>query len=159
VLHGDLKPANLLVAPGGVLKVTDFGVARLVRSPAASAGFGPDATRLAGAVVGTPEYMAPELLLGRAPDVRADIYAAGVVLHECLTGTTPFSADTPVAFFAHKLDEPLVRDMVRDATRPPATLSGLAAVLETLAEQMVDPDPDARPASARELSDLLSRLG
>jgi serine/threonine-protein kinase len=152
VVHGDLKPANLLVAPGGVLKVTDFGVARLVRGPV-----GPDAGRIAGAVVGTPEYMAPELLLGGTPDVRADVYAAGVVLHECLTGETPFHADTPVAFFARKLDETPAR-----GTPIPATLVAPKApgsALGRLVAEMTAADPTERPPSARVLYERLLTIG
>jgi serine/threonine-protein kinase len=154
VVHGDLKPGNLLVGAGGVLKVSDFGVARLVRAPVA-----PDAARLAGAIVGTTEYMAPELLLGRAPDVRADIYAAGVVLHECLTGETPFHADTPVAFFAHKLDETPARGTPVPARPALAQPTSLAAALTTLVNQMTAADPAERPASARALHELLLRIG
>ncbi|AHG88975.1 protein kinase [Gemmatirosa kalamazoonensis] len=154
VVHGDLKPANLLVAPGGVVKVTDFGVARLVRGPV-----GPDAARIAGAVVGTPEYMAPELLLGSAPDVRADIYAAGVVLHECLTGETPFNADTPVAFFAHKLDETPARGTPIPQGPTLAAPRGIAAALGALVAQMTAADPAGRPASARAVYAMLLRIG
>jgi serine/threonine-protein kinase len=158
VVHGDLKPANVLVALGGVVKVSDFGVARLVRLPV-----GPDATRIAGAVVGTPEYMAPEILLGGAPDVRADIYAAGVVLHECLTGETPFHADTPVAFFAHKLDDgrtPPHGTPAGPPVRPPLNpRTGLAAALVELVARMTATDPADRPASARTVSRMLEALG
>ena len=103
--------------------------------------------------------MAPELLLGRAPDVRADIYAAGVVLHECLTGETPFHADTPVGFFAHKLDETPARGtpvLAREALAQPTTL---AAALTTLVAQMTAADPAERPASARALHALLMQIG
>src|SRR5689334_22498894 len=69
IMHGDVKPANLLLATDGLLKVTDFGVASLVRRPGSPVSQAPaeetaGPPRLAGAVVGTPEYMAPELLLG-----------------------------------------------------------------------------------------------
>ena len=164
VMHGDVKPANLLLTNDGLLKVTDFGVASFVRRPvssAASAGaddMGPP--RLAGAVVGTPEYMAPELLLGGLPDVRADLYAAGMVLHECLTGATPFQGDTPRGFLAQKLDTPretLIpprgagRDAGNGVRRPPT----LAAVVV----MMTEPDPEDRPDSAAAVSALLAQLG
>src|ERR1019366_480023 len=117
VTHGDLKPQNLLIGANGVLKVTDFGVARLIRGAvpererrAAEAAEASLVARLAGAVVGTPEYMAPEQLIGGPASARSDIYAAGVVLYECLTGVTPYSADTPAAFIARKFH----------ATAPPA---------------------------------------
>ena len=160
VLHGDLKPANLLVGPGGVLKVTDFGVARLVRTAGAASVAGERAAgeratpQLAGAVLGTPQYMAPELLLGAAPDVRADLYAAGMVLRECMTGETPFDGDTPMAFLTHKLDEPAHAARPRGAT-PTAGIAGLGG----LVDRMIAPDPAVRPASAVALYDALVRLG
>ena len=157
VMHGDVKPANLLVTTDGLLKVTDFGVATLVRRPVSPTALGIDETtspRLAGAVVGTPEYMAPELLLGGMPDVTADLYAAGMVLHECLTGSTPFQGDTPRGFLAQKLDTPretLIRPPVRGRSTP-RTLAAVVAL-------MIEPDPDQRPGSAAEVSALLARLG
>ena len=158
VVHGDLKPQNLLVGVDGVLKVTDFGVARLVRRSGAGGGGAP--ADIAGAVVGTPEYMAPEQLLGRDAGVRGDIYAAGVVLHECLTGSTPFGADTPVAFIASKLDTPTAERAALAASAP-APGGGERAVPATLAElvaRMTAADPEERPASAAELSALLARV-
>ena len=156
VVHGDLKPANLLLGPSGVLKVSDFGVARLVRRAAPDAHPGDETPRrtvghLAGAVVGTPEYMAPEQLIGAAPSPSSDIYAAGVVLHECVTGTTPFAADTRVTFIAHKLA----------ATTAPArvvTRSDAAAGLERLIAWMMSATPESRPESALVLFDELARL-
>ena len=158
VVHGDLKPQNLLVGPDGVLKVTDFGVARLVRRPAPSAESG-TAPRLVGAVVGTPEYMAPEQLLGQEPDTRTDMYAAGIVLHECITGATPFQADTPLGFFARKLDAaPGARPVAatgapRDSRPGDARPSTLDAVIACMTAH----DPDGRP-SFEELHELLGRL-
>jgi serine/threonine-protein kinase len=148
VVHGDIKPQNILVGADGVLKVTDFGVARLVRRP----GVGRAPADIAGAVVGTPEYMAPEQLLGHDAGVLGDIYAAGVVLHECVTGATPFGGDTPLAFFARKLDPP---PQSRRAERPRAT----AGTLDDVIARMTAPDPADRPASAAELYELFARAG
>jgi serine/threonine-protein kinase len=154
VVHGDLKPQNLLVGPDGVLKVTDFGVARLVRRPTPHAEPGA-APRLVGAVVGTPEYMAPEQLLGQEPDTRTDMYAAGIVLHECITGATPFQADTPLGFFARKLEAaPAAHGERPGADRPddarPRTLDAVIA-------RMMAHSPESRP-TFEELHDLLGRL-
>jgi len=150
VMRGDLKPANLLVAMDGLLKVTDFGVATLIRRPGAKHP-APDEMvtppQLAGAVVGTPEYMAPELLLGSPPDVRTDLYAAGMVLHECLTGATPFQRDTPRGFLARKL-EPDDRPGMSLRSRDKGTLEGIVA-------WMVATDAAARPASASEVAAAL----
>ena len=156
VMHGDLKPANLLLASDGLLKVTDFGVASLIRRPGSSVrpravdeAAGPP--RLAGAVIGTPEYMAPELLLGGEPDVAADLYAAGMVLYECLTGATPFQGDTPRGFLAQKLDTP------RETPIP--ALKGEPDSLPAIVELMMSPQPSDRPISASAVAALLARLG
>jgi eukaryotic-like serine/threonine-protein kinase len=157
VVHGDLKPQNLLIGSGGLLKVTDFGVARLVRSanpsregaaPESDAG-GSAMSRLSGAVLGTPEYMAPEQLIGEPSSARTDIYAAGVVLHECLTGSTPYSADTPVAFVARKLqpDDADSRMAALHVARPSDPLQGIDAVVQA----MMNPRVESRPTSAGEL--------
>ena len=152
VVHGDLKPANLLLGPSGVLKLSDFGIARVVRQTArdaASPGESHQHTvgHLAGAVVGTPEYMAPEQLIGAQPTPASDIYAAGVVLHECLTGSTPFNAETRMTFIAHKLDA------TPSSTRTVPTAVGASSTLSAIIDQMMAPTPDARPLSATELFD------
>ena len=153
VVHGDIKPQNLLVGRDGVLKVTDFGVARLVRRRGARPA------QLAGAVLGTPEYMAPELLLGQEPNVRADIYAAGMVLHECVTGATPFQADTPLAFFARKLDADAEPAAAPAGERARAARHPVAGPIGDVVARMTARDADAQPASAAELSELLARIG
>src|SRR5205085_6637835 len=79
VIHRDIKPQNMVVEGDGVLKVMDFGIARMATRPADSGH------TQAGMIVGTPEYMAPEQLLGDELDARADLYATGAVLYECLT--------------------------------------------------------------------------
>src|SRR6185503_10987441 len=82
VVHRDVKPANILIDGQGRIKITDFGVARLVE---------PDPTLLtaAGAVVGTPAYLPPEALAGAPPDPRTDVYSLGIVLCEMLSGRRP----------------------------------------------------------------------
>ena len=154
VMHGDLKPANLLVAMDGLLKVTDFGDATLVRRPWARPP-APDETvsppQLAGAVIGTPEYMAPELLLGSPPDVRTDLYAAGMVLHECLTGATPFPRDTPRGFLARKLETPRVR------SGPPRRSTERRTLADVVA-WMIAVDAEDRPTSASAVGLALSRV-
>ena len=81
VTHRDIKPANLLMAPDGRLKVMDFGISRISTSHLTQAG----------AVMGTPRYMSPEQIRGEAVDARSDIFSTGAVLHELLTGRTPFT--------------------------------------------------------------------
>lgn len=146
VIHADLKPANILLAADGLVKVTDFGVATLARQPRGAPVTPP---HLAGATVGTPEYMAPELLLGGAPDVRSDLYAAGTVLHECLTGDTPFPRDTPRAFLASKLES---------APREHAPRAAGPTRLQAIVAWMTAAAPAERPASAAEVSARLAQL-
>jgi eukaryotic-like serine/threonine-protein kinase len=96
LVHRDVKPANILLASDGTVKVTDFGIAKALS--------GADATLTTpGTVVGTAAYVAPEQLEDAQVDARADIYALGVVLYECLTGRPAFSGDTPTATAAMRL--------------------------------------------------------
>src|SRR5579859_731019 len=144
VVHRDLKPANLFLVDGDVarLRVLDFGAA-LVETAAA-----PTAT---GIVLGTPGYMAPEQVRGdRGLDARADVFALGCVLYECLTGGPAFVAQHVLALLGKILLEepPPLRDRVPDA--PPA--------LEELVRRMLSKEPDGRPAGGAELVRELDAL-
>lgn len=157
VVHGDLKPANLLIGPNGVLKVSDFGLSRVAhrapRNSSADAAHAPVTPQIVGAVIGTPEYMSPEQLIGAAPGESSDLYAAGVVLYECLRGTTPFDAETRVTFIAHKLD---AANTVSERKVPQSAT--LASAFEVIVARMMAPTPAARPRSAAELCDELATL-
>jgi eukaryotic-like serine/threonine-protein kinase len=101
LVHRDIKPANILIASDGTVKVTDFGIAKALS--------GTDATLTSpGTVVGTAAYVAPEQLEDASVDARADIYALGVLLYECLTGRPAFSGDTPTATAAMRLTHELL---------------------------------------------------
>jgi HAMP domain-containing protein len=142
VIHRDIKPQNIVVEPSGVLKVMDFGIARLATRT--------EGVTQAGMAIGTPEYMAPEQLLGDDVDFRADLYAAGCVLFECLTGRTPFVADSPITLVAKQLEE----IPVSPAKLNPEVPEPLAAlVLRTLSK-----DREHRPASAAALHDELDAI-
>ena len=145
VIHRDIKPHNMVVERDGTLKVMDFGIARLAtRAPT-------QGLTAAGMVIGTPEYMSPEQLLGDELDVRADIYSAGVVLYECLTGRVPFDAPTPIALIARVLEETPVA---------PHTLHGdIPVAISALVMRAMARDRDARPATAEALHDALEQLG
>ena len=98
IVHRDVKPANLLVTPDGIVKITDFGIAR--------AGDAVPMTQT-GQVLGTPQYLSPEQAEGKAATPASDIYSLGVVLYECLAGHRPFERDSPVVTaLAHVRDEP-----------------------------------------------------
>ena len=84
IVHRDLKPANLLINQEGLLKIVDFGVAAAQRE-------GDTQLTKTGYVIGSPKYMAPEQILGKKVDERADIYAVGVILYEMVTGVPPYS--------------------------------------------------------------------
>jgi eukaryotic-like serine/threonine-protein kinase len=101
LVHRDIKPANILLAVDGTVKVTDFGIAKALS--------GADATLTKpGTVVGTAAYVAPEQLQDIDVDARADIYALGIVLYECLTGRPAFSGDTATATAAMRLTNDLL---------------------------------------------------
>ena len=95
LVHRDLKPSNVFLTPHGV-KLLDFGLARPI--PTGSGATETDLT-LPGTVIGTPDYMAPEQVLGQTVDARADLFAAGSVLFEMLCGKPPFAGDTSCTSF------------------------------------------------------------
>jgi len=102
VMHRDLKPANFLLAGDGRLVLADFGIARIMEESAAGAGL-----TGTGTILGTPEYMAPEMARGEPIDYRVDIYELGVVLFQMLSGRLPFSGSTPLVVVARHIQEPL----------------------------------------------------
>lgn len=99
IIHRDVKPANVMINGVGAVKVMDFGIARAL-------GEGQNVTQTA-AVIGTAQYLSPEQARGEAVDARSDVYAAGCVLFELLTGEPPFTGDTPVAVaYQHVREDP-----------------------------------------------------
>ena len=97
VVHRDLKPANLMITESGAVKIMDFGIARVLGTEHFTHG---------GYMMGTPAYMAPEQVLGREIDGRADLYSVGVVLYRLLSGRLPFSADTAISMVQMQISEP-----------------------------------------------------
>ncbi|WP_181781526.1 Stk1 family PASTA domain-containing Ser/Thr kinase [Pseudonocardia pini] len=99
IIHRDVKPANIMITRNGAVKVMDFGIARAL-------GEGQNVTQTA-AVIGTAQYLSPEQARGEQVDARSDVYAAGCVLFELLTGEPPFTGDTPVAVaYQHVREDP-----------------------------------------------------
>ena len=143
VIHRDIKPQNMLLDDLGVLKVMDFGVARLAERSTSITE--------AGLVVGTPAYMPPEQLMAEAVDARSDLYAAGVVLYECLTGQPPFQASSVMTLVAKLLTEQPRPPMEVNPEVPPAFS---ALVLRLLAKK-----PEDRVQTGRELEQRLQSLG
>ena len=143
VIHRDIKPQNLLLDADGVLKVMDFGVARLATGTAAR-------HTQAGLIVGTPAYMSPEQLTGEEVDARSDLYSAGVVLFELLTGRLPLEGATVMALFAKVLAE--------EAPRPGTLAPGIPPALDALVAQLLAKRPEDRVESATRLLDRLQAL-
>ena len=85
IVHRDIKPANVMVVREGLVKITDFGIARMRTN---------DVKTMTGMILGSPKYMSPEQVAGKRADHRSDLFSLGVVLHEMLTGQPPFQADT-----------------------------------------------------------------
>ncbi len=102
IVHRDIKPANILITSEGRLLVTDFGLVKIIAD-----GQTPQ-MRLtgAGAPVGTPDYMAPEQVIGEVVDGRSDLYSLGIILYQMTTGLTPFSGETPMQIAAQQLRTP-----------------------------------------------------
>lgn len=129
VVHGDLKPGNLLVTTTGFLKIANFGAG----GNAGPTSVPPEAT----------PYLSPEQASGHAADVRSDLYAAGVILYELLSGQNPALGDTPAATLANVLKGPTPLAEV-EPTTPPA--------LEALVDRLLEREPSARFASAADVA-------
>jgi predicted Ser/Thr protein kinase len=100
IIHRDVKPANIMITKTGAVKVMDFGIARAIHD-------GQAAVTQTAAVIGTAQYLSPEQARGEAVDARSDVYAAGCVLFELMTGQPPFTGDSPVAVaYQHVREEP-----------------------------------------------------
>lgn len=153
VVHRDIKPANVIMTPGGIVKVMDFGIARVL---------GSERRTRAGSIVGTIAYMAPEQIQGADADHRADLYAVGILLYEMLTGHAPFQADTDWALMQAqiaKTPDPLrgqvdvseaveaavLRALEKSPEKRFQAATEFQAALETAAREL---NPDAPPLSA-----------
>jgi eukaryotic-like serine/threonine-protein kinase len=112
IIHRDIKPGNVMLTPSGDVKVMDFGIARAISDAASSM------TQTA-AVVGTAQYLSPEQARGESVDSRSDVYSAGCLLYELLTGRPPFVGDSPVAVAYQHVREPAVPPSQHDAELTP----------------------------------------
>jgi serine/threonine-protein kinase len=129
VVHRDVKPANILVREDGLVKLTDFGIARAVDASGH--------TR-AGDLLGTPSYLSPEQALGRSATGASDLYALGVVAHEMLCGAKPFDKPTPIATAMSHIHE-----------APPALPDDVPEDLAGVIDDLLAKDPQDRPENAR----------
>src|ERR1017187_4049428 len=130
-VHRDVKPENVLLTATGGVKVADFGLARSMAGQVHTKG---------GMIIGTAAYLAPEQVSGGTSDARTDVYAAGVMLFELLTGKQPHTGESPLAV-AHK--------HVNEFVPPPSSVQpGLSAAVDALVAMATSRDPDLRPANA-----------
>jgi eukaryotic-like serine/threonine-protein kinase len=137
IIHRDIKPANMLLAPDGRIKLTDFGVARITDTG--------EATKTQGGTVGTLKYMSPEQVAGRGVDASSDLFSAGIVLYQLLTGARPFDGEG-------YLD--IVSKIVKSDPKPPSQIIGALppaldqVVAKALAKSKLDRFADAASFAA-----------
>jgi serine/threonine-protein kinase len=141
VIHRDIKPANILITAGGVVKLTDFGIASKAGDPKLTAP---------GTALGSLYYMSPEQLKAEPLDVRSDLYSLGATLYECVTGRHPFQGDS---FYA------IMRGHLEQKPLPPVRLSpDIPEGLSRIIEKALEKAPERRFQSAEEFRNALVEL-
>jgi beta-lactam-binding protein with PASTA domain/predicted Ser/Thr protein kinase len=128
IVHRDIKPANVMITPTGAVKVMDFGIARALADNAATV------TQTAN-VIGTAQYLSPEQARGEAVDARSDVYSTGCLLYELVTGSPPFTGDSPVAVAYQHVRENAAPPSSRNPEVPPALDS---IVMKALAKNQLN---------------------
>ena len=146
LIHRDVKPENVLIgdeAHGGRIKVADFGLAKAVSADTQHTATG-------GVLIGTVSYLAPELVVDGRSDARADVYAAGVVLYELLTGNKPHEGESPIQVAYSHVHE--------DVPAPSAVAPGIPAYVDALVARATARDRSQRPADASVLLHQIHRV-
>ena len=139
IIHRDLKPANFLLHGDGRLLLSDFGIARILQDEMSATAGG--SLTVAGTVLGTPHYMAPEMLRGEQVDHRVDLYALGIIAYQLLSGQLPFQGETPYAIIAgHMQGQPPLLHQINPAIPPPVG----SAVQQALAKNREDRFPSGQ---------------
>ncbi|HEU4675423.1 MAG TPA: Stk1 family PASTA domain-containing Ser/Thr kinase [Motilibacteraceae bacterium] len=143
LVHRDVKPENVLLADDGRIKVADFGLARAVTASSS-------ATATQGMLIGTVAYLSPEQVERGVADARSDVYAAGVLLFEMLTGSQPFDGESPI--------QVAYQHVHSDVPAPSSRVPGLPTELDDLVRRATSRDPDQRPADADRMLAELSAM-
>jgi serine/threonine-protein kinase len=143
LIHRDVKPENVLIADDGRVKVADFGLARAISAETQH-------TATQGVLIGTVSYLAPELVVDGTADARADVYAAGVVLYELLTGVKPHEGETPI--------QVAYKHVHHDVPPPSERVPDLPAYVDALVARATARDRSRRPADASVLLHQLHRV-
>jgi serine/threonine-protein kinase len=143
LVHRDIKPENVLISDQGSVKVADFGLAKAVSADTQHTATG-------GVLIGTVSYLAPELVVESRSDARADVYAAGVVLFELLTGTKPHEGESPIQVAYKHVHE--------DVPAPSTLVPGIPGFVDALVARATARDRDQRPADAAVLLHQLHRV-
>ncbi|GAA0620465.1 Stk1 family PASTA domain-containing Ser/Thr kinase [Sporichthya brevicatena] len=142
IVHRDIKPGNVMLTRSGTVKVMDFGIARAIADASAT-------MTATAAVIGTAQYLSPEQAKGEKVDARSDLYSAGCLLYELLTGQPPFTGDSPVSVaYQHVRENPKPPSLIDPAVTPPMD----AIVLKSLAK-----NPENRYQSAAEMREDIER--
>jgi len=134
IVHRDIKPQNIMLLHNGLIKVTDFGIARFSRS---------DTKTMTGKAIGSVHYISPEQARGEATDERADIYSVGVMLYEMMTGQLPFQSDNAVSV--------AIMQLQADAKKPSEINPDVPAALEEITLKAMKKNPAERYSSASEM--------
>jgi len=150
IVHRDIKPGNIMVAPDGVVKVLDFGLARRFMMPDTGKVTMHGSTIL-GRPLGTANYMAPERIAQGPLDPRSDLFSLGVVIYEMATGRLPFAGASPFETVTNILD--------REPTRMTQLSPGRPVALDRIVTRLLCKRPEERYQSARELCDALDIVG
>lgn len=134
IVHRDIKPQNIMLLHNGLIKVTDFGIARFSRS---------DTKTMTGKAIGSVHYISPEQARGEATDERADIYSVGVMLYEMMTGQLPFQSDNAVSV--------AIMQLQADAKKPSEVNPDVPPALEEITLKAMKKNPAERYSSASEM--------